>query len=246
MDSFEDLRVGYLAGIAAALHPVLVNSASQPYNENLFFALLLGSVFAFVQYLGQQRARWALACGTLGGLAILCRETALPHFLAMMLFAVFARALPGVRRWQGICLILSTAAVVVAPWSVRNYLHEGVLLPVAAIAGTGLGIGNNECVGQESVLTAYWAEGPCPALDAKRAQRRGHVPEVRRGSWLVEDRIYGALGAEFIAQAPTSYMKLCLRRLWTVALPFHPRQATGRLQRLGSSAYWGLIFLRPA
>ena len=46
LDSFEDLRVGYLAGIAAALHPVLVNAASQPYNENLFFALLLGSVFA--------------------------------------------------------------------------------------------------------------------------------------------------------------------------------------------------------
>ena len=92
----------------------------------------------------------------------------------MMLFAVFARALPGVRRWQGICLILSTAAVVVAPWSVRNYLQaEGVLVPVAAIAGTGLGIGNNECVGQESVLTAYWAEGPCPALNAQASSAEG-------------------------------------------------------------------------
>lgn len=241
LDSFEGLKGAYFAGCAAAVHPILVNSAAQPYNENLFFALMFGSVFAFVQWIRHQRGHWALACGAVGGLAILCRETALPLLVAMVLFALFAPARRTVRL-QGICLILTPAVLVIAPWSVRNYVREGVLVPVAAVTGTGLGIGNNECVAQGSLSTVYWAEDACRALDVKRALRREQVPAAQRGSWVVEDRIYGALGAAFVVGAPTAYVKLCLRRLWTVVLPFHPRLVLGRLQRVGSCAYWMMIF----
>jgi hypothetical protein len=39
--------VAVLAGVAAAMHPVLVSSASQPYNDNLYLALLFGSLWSF-------------------------------------------------------------------------------------------------------------------------------------------------------------------------------------------------------
>ena len=39
--------VAVFTGLAAAGHPILVNAASQPYNENVFLALMLASIWTF-------------------------------------------------------------------------------------------------------------------------------------------------------------------------------------------------------
>src|SRR5262245_51582995 len=175
LESFQDKRVAYFAGIAAATHPILVNSASQPYNENLFFALVLGLIWAFNRWLSTHLTSWALACGALGGLAILCRETALALFAILILFALFV--LPrDVPRIRVVCVMLAPAALIIVPWSMRNYLREGVVVPVASNTGTALGIGNNECLAQEPILSWYYAEGPCSSLDIVRAQILDRCP----------------------------------------------------------------------
>jgi hypothetical protein len=60
LEAFGEERAAWLAGLFAATHPVLVNSASQPYNENLFFFLFAASIWAFLVGLRTQRLRWIL------------------------------------------------------------------------------------------------------------------------------------------------------------------------------------------
>jgi 4-amino-4-deoxy-L-arabinose transferase-like glycosyltransferase len=237
--AFDSRRVAYMAGLAAAAHPVLVNSASQPYNENLFFALLFGSIWAFSGWLASGRWPWALASGILGGLAILCRETAIPLVAIMGVFPLFLRV--RTRRFATSCLVLAAAALVVLPWTARNYAREGTLILVASNTGTALGIGNNACVGADPISSPYWAEGPCRSLDASRAALLGGTDALARAAVVTQDRVYGTLGARFIREQPLTYLKLSLRRAWTVLLPFHPKAQQGRLQRAMIAGYWLLV-----
>jgi hypothetical protein len=237
--AFDSRRAAYMAGLAAAAHPVLVNSASQPYNENLFFALLFGSIWAFSGWFASGRWTWALASGVLGGLAILCRETAIPLVAIMGVFPLF---LPGPStRTAAAALVLAAAALVVLPWTVRNYIREGTLIPVASNTGTALGIGNNECLADEPVSSPYWAEGPCRSLDASRAALLGGPEALALAAVVPQDRAYGTLGVRFIREHPLTYLRLSLRRAWTVWLPFHPKVRQGRLQRALLAGYWLLV-----
>jgi 4-amino-4-deoxy-L-arabinose transferase-like glycosyltransferase len=68
----------WIAGLAAAVHPVLINTASQPYNENLYFLLFFSTLWAFGRWLEDARARWLIAVGILAALTALTRESAIP------------------------------------------------------------------------------------------------------------------------------------------------------------------------
>jgi hypothetical protein len=237
LDSFDSRRVAYFAGVAAATHPILVNTASQPYNENLFFALLFGSIWAFSRWLHRPVLRWAIVATVLGALAGLCRETALPLLLIMIVLPVFVSP-PGASRLRVPLVMLATATLVIAPWSLRNYIQEHAVIPVASNTGTALGIGNNACLAAERILSPYWADGPCPSLDVERLRLLARLPADQRMSAVREDRIYGALGIQFIREHPITYLRFCLGRAWTGLLPFHPRQALGRVPRIALSLYW--------
>jgi dolichyl-phosphate-mannose-protein mannosyltransferase len=236
LECFEAPGAPLVAGTAAALHPVLVNSAAQPYNENLFFALLFASVWLFLMWLRTGALAWSVSCGILGGFAVLCRETAVPLFLVMLGFALLAPSAPS-GRLRATAVMALCAGLAVAPWAVRNHVRESALIPVASNIGSAVGIGNNACVAEASVLTPYEAEGPCPALDAERSLLRQQA-SGRLGTVVSEDRIYGTLGVRFVLHHPVDYARLTLRRLWTLPLPFHPKHTLGAVQQLAMVLYW--------
>jgi hypothetical protein len=240
LTAFQLRAAAWIAGIAVAAHPVLVNSASQPYNENLYFFLFAATLWMFFRWLRGAHRAAACGFGLLAGLWTLTREGALSIFVVLLLVAAWwchTHSRPG----SHVALMAFAAILVISPWTLRNYWHHGLFVPVASIVGEVLLEGNNECWAAESILTPFWGEGPCRATDEKRRQTlaRLGLPEPADMAW--QDRVAGRIAAQFIAEHPLAYLKLSVRRLWTVLLPFNPRADQRPVQRLAFTIYWLLV-----
>jgi len=241
LDTFQSSRAALFAGLIAAAHPVLVNSASEPYNENLFFFLFVAAIWAFLVWLRTRAAPWAILAGALVGLSTLARESGLPLLVAMGGVG-FLAAPRNLKSWVGCVLLAVTTVAVVAPWTLRNYLRFGTLVPVASILGTDLALGNNECTAWESILTPYWAEGPCLPLNERRRAFETSYTASRMPVAVKQDRISTQVALAFIREHPAAYGKLALRRLWTTLLPYDPRGNQRLHNRIAFLLYWLAIF----
>ena len=155
--------------------------------------------------------RDVLCCGLLGGLAILCRETAGPLLLVMAGYALVARPFGLGRSVAATFATVGLAAVVVIPWSIRNYLSTGAVVPVSAISGTALWIGNNECIAAEPLFSWYWAEGTCPPLQAERERRMLPLSPRQRESSVVLNQMDASLGMQFVKSHPAQFVQLSAR-----------------------------------
>jgi 4-amino-4-deoxy-L-arabinose transferase-like glycosyltransferase len=239
---FRRPEAAWFAGIAAAAHPILVNSASQPYNENLFFFFFAVAIWAFLVWFQTQRTKWAILCGIMIGFCVLTRENGVLLLVAMG--AVMLLAAPRtLRTWTGYGVIALIAIGVVAPWSIRNYVRFGVFVPVASIIGEDLLEGNNMCVAPESLFRPYWAEGPCAWVTQQKKTQDdagtagSQIPAVVRG-----DRISQRIAERFVFDHPEAYAKLVFRRFWTTLLPYDPRGIQHLSERVVLFLYWLLVF----
>jgi 4-amino-4-deoxy-L-arabinose transferase-like glycosyltransferase len=232
--------VGLYAGLAAAAHQVLVNTASQPYNENVFFFLLFLLIWLFFRWMRSLSWKYAILCGVLAGLTTLTRESAILPFLVMIVVTLLF-------KWRDLRMsALSTgatmaavAALTILPWTLHNYRQFGVILPVSSITGTSLGMGNNECVAAGGLFVPYDGEIGCPPLDVRRRALAETMPKEPAALW--SDRVYGTLGRQFVTQHPADYLRLSFRRAWTTFLPLHPRQGIGGLRQLIVVSYFVLV-----
>jgi 4-amino-4-deoxy-L-arabinose transferase-like glycosyltransferase len=228
--------------MSAAAHPILVNSASQPYSENLFFFLYAASILFFLIWFQTQQLKWALLSGISAGMSTLTRENGI-ILIAGMAIAILIAAPRKPKVWVGCAAVFFTALAVVAPWTIRNYEHFGVFVPVSSITGVDLKEGNNECVAPEGVFTPYWAEGPCPLVDEQvRAQLESTVLKSRTPAAVLRDRASRRVAAKFIFAHPATYAKLAFRRFWTTFLPYNPRGQQHFYERAVLVLYWILVF----
>jgi hypothetical protein len=241
MRAFEgSTKVGLLAGIAAAAHPVLVNTASQPYNENLFFFLFFLSLWMFLKWMDSFSWSYAVACGVCVGLTTLTRESMVAPFIAMVGFGIF-------KSWRerrriavvGAAVMTVAAGLIVAPWTLNSYYRYGIFVPVSSISGTSLGMGNNECVAVGNVFVPYDGEDGCATLDARRHALLKNMPAQPKAFW--DDRAYAQLGRSFISQHTLDYLRLCFRRSWTTFLPYHPRQPIATSKKMILVIYFVLV-----
>lgn len=239
---FRSLGAAWFAGMLAAAHPILVNSASQPYNENLFFFLYAASILFFLIWFQTQQLKWALLSGILAGMCTLTRENGM-ILIAAMAIAILIAAPRKPKVWVGCVALLFTAFAVMAPWAIRNYEHFGVFVPVSSITWVDFKEGNNECVAPESVFTPYWSEGPCPLADEQvRAQIESTVPKSRLPAAVLRDRASRRVAAKFVFAHPAMYTKLAFRRFWTAFLPYNPRGQQHFYERAVLVLYWILVF----
>jgi 4-amino-4-deoxy-L-arabinose transferase-like glycosyltransferase len=239
---FRNPGTAWFAGVAAAIHPILVNSASQPYNENLFFFLFAASILTFLIWFERQQWSWALLSGVLAGLCMLTRETG-TLLLAAMGVVVLILAPRTLRTWMGYGAIVLATIAVVAPWTIRNYVRFGVFVPVSSIVGVDFTEGNNECIAGESIWTPYWAEGPCPWVEQQfRAQPEAIASDSRIPAAVLREWASRRIAAQFVSKHPGVYARLAFRRLWTTLLPYDPRGNQRVHERAVLLAYWLLVF----
>src|SRR5262245_9047700 len=143
-------RTGLLAAALAALEPSLVAQSHMLWSEGLFSLLVTLSLAAAVRAAhGPGEAAWAAAAGLGFGLAALVREVALGVAAACALWwlAPGPHAAPprGGRRAAATrgALALAVAALVVAPWTLRNARVLGRFVPVSTVGWFALAEGNS-------------------------------------------------------------------------------------------------------
>jgi hypothetical protein len=132
-------------GLGAVCLPLVLDGASL-ISEPLFVALELGAVLAVARSGG--RVKWALGAGALVGLASLTRSDG-PVLLVPLLAALW-------RRPAAALALLAAAALVVAPWTVRNARVLHAFVPISTETGVTLLGTYNEASRTERGCTGCW------------------------------------------------------------------------------------------
>lgn len=127
---------GLIGAFAVALYPAMLEYQGMLMSEPLAATLLSGSVLATLWASQQRTAAAWLVAGALFGATAMVR----PEYLAVSIvvaLAVFVRG--GADRWRRSLLqaltLLAAVAVVIAPWTIRNAVDLGRLVPISTGGG---------------------------------------------------------------------------------------------------------------
>jgi 4-amino-4-deoxy-L-arabinose transferase-like glycosyltransferase len=145
-------RAGLVAAGIAAFYPELVWFVSHFWAETVFTVLLWWAMERLLAADAAEGSGTALASGLLWGLAILTRETVL-YFLPFAALWLAWRRPGGAKRAAA---LLATAALVVVPWTLRNWVVFDAFVPVSTSGALNLWQGNTR-LNREQVYEEYWA-----------------------------------------------------------------------------------------
>ncbi|MFH0953373.1 MAG: hypothetical protein V1873_03490 [Verrucomicrobiota bacterium] len=125
--------VGFLTSLACAIHPFLVWYTSRILVEVVITFLFTALLAAMLLLALSPGVRKALLVGLILGLCILAKSTFLPYVLwvPLALAVLKPRKIPGLQ----IILIPILAVAVVLPWTARNWVLTGKVIPVHVLAG---------------------------------------------------------------------------------------------------------------
>lgn len=189
-------RAGLLAW---GIYPNAILYVPLALTETAYTALLMGGIWLLTTRRGWP---WALLAGLVFGLATLVKAQTLvivPAILAVMLWRerqVWQR-LPGVAA-RGLVVLLA-AALVIAPWTMRNHRELGAWVVVSTNGGITLLTGNND-----HARGGYTPDDPLVhTIDALKDR-----DEVRY------DAMARALGTGWIKAHPARFVALAPLKLW--------------------------------
>lgn len=178
-------RRALVAGMLCAVYPLLVWYTPRIWIETMTILLFTAFLLASVKFMEEPSTQRAAAVGLLIGLLCLAKGTFLPFVLvAPLYFLIFRRRQAGVWRIAAIPVI---AVLVVAPWTVRNWVLTGRLIPVHGQAGFNLRIG--DLYTEHGAETNYnflphWERGTSEAAAIFQAAKAQGDP-----GWLAEIKV---------------------------------------------------------
>jgi hypothetical protein len=175
-------RAGLAAAGFAAFYPELVWFSFHFWVENLFLVALWWGFERALSADASGRVRDAVASGALFGLAILARETALYFVPVLALWLAWRRGRPGLLR-AGALVVL--AAVVVAPWTWRNWRVFDAFVPVSTASGQNLFQGNTSIPRDETYKMVDAVAGRIEQYRYARAMGLAAIRE-RQPGWIFE------------------------------------------------------------
>lgn len=227
-------RAAWRAAVLAAIHPVLIRYTNFIWDTNLFtFAATFVVWYACRLRVPHVRAQsWLLLGALLGAVALLNPALTVTYPMLVLWPATFAagwRARPVIRA---VVLTVLGWAIVLTPWTVRNYAHFDRLIYVRGGFDLELWLGAAPEVDDRSG-SVYPVRFPLANAD-----------EQRRFQELGETAYLSACGRdarEAIARDPARYAKLVLIRwvdFWTGDLASRlaqivPLTRGGRMNRIG-------------
>lgn len=121
---------GFVAGILASLHPLLVSLSTAVYTESTYFALIFLGIVRAMDAVESGRLRDYAIAGALFGLAYLTRPEAILYVAILVAVALGRAAFVRPRRWplRGLGAALGAFAVMAAPYVGFLWAHTGRLL----------------------------------------------------------------------------------------------------------------------
>jgi 4-amino-4-deoxy-L-arabinose transferase-like glycosyltransferase len=121
-------RAGLIAGLFCAIHPMLLRYVADLHMETWLTFWLTLTVWRAVHFYERPSVRNGVLLGVVGTIALLSKGVALPVMLAygaFWLYRLWKRA-PGTAKSLPAVLAMGlTMAVMIAPWTYRNYQHSG-------------------------------------------------------------------------------------------------------------------------
>lgn len=177
-------RAGLAAAAAVAFYPELVWFAAHFWSETLFLVPLWWALERLLAADEAASPRLAAVSGLLWGLAILTRETVLYSVPLAGLWLALSRDRPRRRLGAAAALCLS-AALVVAPWTWRNWLVFHAFVPVGTSGGQNLFQGNARIPRDETYVMVDAVKG---RIEQYRYARRLGIEAIleRQPTWFLE------------------------------------------------------------
>ncbi len=134
-------RIGILAGVIAAIYPGLYIYDGWLYTESLYIFLLFAVCYGLFRLQRTPQMNWRLwfICGILLGLLSLVRPNGMiviGLFIIWAIIMAWQKLLPWRVTAKGALATTLLALVIIAPWTVRNYLVSHTFIPVAIGYGT--------------------------------------------------------------------------------------------------------------
>jgi hypothetical protein len=138
-------RTGFVAASIASIYPFFVFWTGAVITETLFVFLCAAGVLSVLCYLRKGKVAWNVLGGLILGYAALTR----PVGLTMPVFVFFSYGLffrDIKKAVTGILIFSALFAMVILPWTLRNYVVFKKIVPVATGSGVNLLNGMNSVV----------------------------------------------------------------------------------------------------
>ena len=143
---------GLLAGILASVYGPFVFFDCEILIPPLLVALLLLTILCLTSFEHMFQRRWLFMSGLLLGLATLTRPNAavLVPVICVWIYWICWKRVPGFGIAQRVAIFCLTAALVVLPATLRNYVVAKDLVGISWNGGINFYIGNQPCYDQTS------------------------------------------------------------------------------------------------
>ncbi|HKW01625.1 MAG TPA: hypothetical protein VJN96_17490 [Vicinamibacterales bacterium] len=228
---FASQRAAAIAAWIAACHPPLVAISSRAFSEALFWPMGLAAAAVLSVSVRPATARATMLAGAAG---VLAAAAALVR-PAMVVFIGLAAVWLAWRRWpKRVAAFALGAVLVIAPWTVRNYLHDGRVVLIAADGGVNFWIGNHpRAVGDGDLASNH-------DLQIAHAEfRKAHAGLSERE---LEPIYYGA-AFDWIRSNPGRWLVLEATKLFFLIVPAGPSYSLHSARYYAASAGPYLVLL---
>ena len=244
------LGMGGINGIIGASIWIVAKPRIVYNHEELYVAILLAlACCGFRRYLdeeGQRRGRLAWLLGSLMGCLILTSQTVAPIYATWLAWEV-CRHKNGFFSKSLLPLVL-LPLVIIAPWTIRNYLVFHSFTPIRDNFGLELSVSNNDCArfGISANERNGCFEKVHPNKNVNEARKVMELGEIKYNALQSRE----ALG--WISSHPARFIKLSIMRLiafWMPTENFNIHYTSGRdrervaIYLITLSSVLGLIIL---
>lgn len=188
-------RVGLIAGGLASLYPAFIFYAGLLFSETVFTFILVLLLWVWVRAIDHGKGYWSV--GIVAGLATLVR----PEMLAFPLLVWFVG---GRQRFQSAIWVCLVMGMVILPWTVRNYVAFGRLIPVSTLG----------------LRTVWLASYPGEWLEW-HPDRDPYRTVVAGLSGVEADFVLAREGVRNIAQYPGTYLRMSAKRFGSFWIGSH-------------------------
>jgi 4-amino-4-deoxy-L-arabinose transferase-like glycosyltransferase len=223
-----DRRIGLLAAIGAVFYPLLIVLGAWVIPDGPYIVFVCLIILTMIEI--QARPRWSLyvALGVLLGLAYLLKPVT-AFFLPFLVpwFLLSLTPLPHGQRWKAGIVTALVLMMVLAPWTVRNYVVLGS--PIVGSSNGG--------------YTFYGANNP-DAWGGHYEHFPARMPELSEGAEQME---FYRQGIEWITSDPSGFLAVEVQKFRRLASPLSisssPEDLSIPGERLVRTAYTAFLLL---
>jgi 4-amino-4-deoxy-L-arabinose transferase-like glycosyltransferase len=220
-------KTGLIAFFLTGINIELIVYPTFLLSETLFIFLFIISLYCLFRYLREENgflSKWGILSGLFLGTATLTRPITLGlSFFCLIVLSLFSLFRPKFRSFVfKISLTFIVMLLVITPWSIRNYMLSGKIIPVSAIDGVNFWIGHHH-----GANGSYdWPIAGNPLM----AESTSELAMNKQG-WTE--------GLSFIKTHPLEEIKITILKSIRMLLPFpdYSFQMSGFLMQ-NRSLYW--------